>query len=323
MNNNKKIDISIVIPLFNEEQSLVELVEWIKRSVEPLMCNYEIIMIDDGSTDNSWKVITELSQKHKEIKGIKFIRNYGKSAALQVGFTHAEGEVVITMDADLQDSPEEIPELYRMIKEENFDVVSGWKLKRYDPLISKRIPSKIYNFVVRKISGIYLHDMNCGLKAYKNIVVKSIEVYGEMHRYIPVLAKNAGFKRIGEKVVKHYERKYGTSKFGVERFIRGPLDLMTVMFITHFSKRPMHFFGVWGLIMFFLGGVLTVYLLAEKVYKSLNNLPTRDVTDKPHFYLAIAAIIIGVQLFLAGFIAELISRTSPERNKYIIEKKTF
>lgn len=319
--NNSKFDISIVIPLYNEEESLPELIEWINKVLKPTSYSYEIIMIDDGSTDNSWNVITRLSEKFTEIKAIKFIRNYGKSAALQVGFTEAKGDVVITMDADLQDSPEEICDLYKMIKEENYDLVSGWKQKRYDPLISKKIPSKIYNYFVRKISGIKLHDMNCGLKAYKNVVVKSIEVYGEMHRYIPVLAKNAGFIKIGEKVVKHQERKYGTSKFGMERFIRGPLDLMTVMFITRFSKRPMHFFGVYGIIMFLLGGILTTYLLAEKVYKSLNHLPTRDVTDKPHFYLALTAIIIGVQLFLTGFLAELVSRTSQDRNKYIIEKK--
>lgn len=315
------LQLSIVIPLLNEEESLPELVEWITRVMIEHNFTHEIILIDDGSTDNSWNVIESLKEKYPSIKAIKFLRNYGKAAALQVGFSEAQGQVVVTMDADLQDNPEEIPELYRMIVEEKYDLVSGWKKVRHDPLFSKRLPSKLYNWTVKKISGIKLHDMNCGLKAYRQQVVKSIEVYGDMHRYIPVLAKWAGFKRIGEKVVKHQERKYGKSKFGLERFIRGPLDLLSVSFITRFGRRPMHFFGVWGTIMFLLGGGVSFYLLAEKVYKSLNNIPTRNVTDQPLFYLALLAVILGVQLFLAGFLAELVTRNAADRNKYQIEKK--
>ncbi len=315
------LQLSIVIPLLNEEESLPELVEWIERVMNEHSFSHEIILIDDGSTDNSWGVIESLKEKYTSLKAIKFLRNYGKAAALQVGFTEAQGQVVITMDADLQDNPEEIPELYRMIIEEKYDLISGWKKVRHDPLFSKRLPSKLYNWTVKKISGIKLHDMNCGLKAYRLQVVKSIEVYGDMHRYIPVLAMWAGFKRIGEKVVKHQERKYGTSKFGLERFIRGPLDLLSVTFITRFGRRPMHFFGIWGTLMFIIGGGVSLYLLIEKVYKSWNNIPTRDVTDQPLFYLALLAIVLGVQLFLAGFLAELVSRNAYDRNKYLIEKK--
>ena len=318
--NNPIFDISIVIPLLNEEESLQELTEWIRRVMQQHHFTYEILFVDDGSSDRSWEIIESLSQKYPEVHGIKFFRNYGKAAALHTGFAATQGKVVITMDADLQDSPDEIPELYKMIVEDGYDLVSGWKKIRHDPLISKRLPSKLYNWTVKKISGIKLHDMNCGLKAYRYQVVKSIEVYGDMHRYIPVLAKWAGFKKIGEKVVQHRERKYGKSKFGLERFVRGPLDLLSVTFITRFGRRPMHFFGVWGTVMFILGGGVSFYLLAEKVYKSWNNLPTRNVTDKPLFYLALLAIILGVQLFLAGFLGELITRNSSDRNKYQIEK---
>jgi len=318
---NTMLQISVVIPLLNEEESLPELIEWIVRVMKEHKYTYEIILIDDGSTDNSWTVIENLKQEYNNIKAIKFLHNYGKAAALQVGFSEAQGQVVITMDADLQDNPEEIPDLYRMIVEEKYDLVSGWKKIRHDPFFSKRLPSKLYNWTVKIISGIKLHDMNCGLKAYRQQVVKSIEVYGDMHRYIPVLAKWAGFKKIGEKIVKHQERKYGKSKFGFERFIRGPLDLLSVSFITRFGRRPMHFFGIWGTFMFIIGGGVSLYLLIEKVYKSWNNIPTRDVTDQPLFYLALVAIILGVQLFLAGFLAELITRNASDRNKYQIEKK--
>lgn len=319
--NSPELDISVVIPLFNEEESLVELTEWIRKVMEEHKFSYEILLIDDGSTDQSWQVIESLKEKYQEVYGIKFFRNYGKAAALHTGFAKTKGKVVITMDADLQDNPEEIPQLYRMITEDKYDLVSGWKKIRHDPLLSKRIPSKLYNWTVKKISGIKLHDMNCGLKAYRYQVVKSVEVYGDMHRYIPVLAKWAGFNKIGEKVVQHRERKYGKSKFGLERFVRGPLDLLSVTFITRFGRRPMHFFGVWGTIMFILGGSVSIYLLAEKVYKSWNNIPTRNVTDKPLFYLALLAIILGVQLFLSGFLGELISRNANDRNKYQIEKE--
>lgn len=315
------MDISIVVPLFNEAESLPELFDWIKKVMVAHSFSYEVIMIDDGSNDDSWQVIEKLSAANPEIRGIKFRRNYGKSAGLFCGFEMTQGDVVITMDADLQDSPEEIPELYKMIKEENYDIVSGWKKNRHDPVLTKNLPSKLYNWTVRRISGIKLHDMNCGLKAYKSRVIKSVEVYGEMHRYIPVLAKWAGYKRIGEKVVQHQERKYGTSKFGMERFIRGPLDLLSVTFITRFGKRPMHFFGIWGTLMFLFGGIVSIFLLAEKIYKSIHNLPTRDVTDQPLFYLSLVAVILGVQLFLSGFLAELVTRNSADRNHYLIEKK--
>jgi len=315
------MDISVVIPLYNEAESLPELFVWIKKVMLEHKFSFEVVFIDDGSNDNSWQVIEKLSSNNSEIKAIKFRRNYGKSAGLYCGFETAQGDVVITMDADLQDSPDEIPELYKMIKNENYDIVSGWKKNRHDPVLTKNLPSKLYNFTVRKISGIKLHDMNCGLKAYKKNVIKSVEVYGEMHRYIPVLAKWAGYKKIGEKIVAHHERKYGKSKFGLERFIRGPLDLLSVTFITRFGKRPMHFFGIWGAIMFILGGGVAVFLIAEKIYRAINNLAYRNVTEQPLFYISLVAVILGVQLFLSGFLAELISRNSTDRNHYLIDKK--
>jgi len=314
------MDISVVIPLYNEAESLPELFVWIKKVMLEHKFSFEVVFIDDGSNDNSWQVIEKLSSNNSEIKAIKFRRNYGKSAGLYCGFETAQGDVVITMDADLQDSPDEIPELYKMIKNENYDIVSGWKKNRHDPVLTKNLPSKLYNFTVRKISGIKLHDMNCGLKAYKKNVIKSVEVYGEMHRYIPVLAKWAGYKKIGEKIVAHHERKYGKSKFGLERFIRGPLDLLSVTFITRFGKRPMHFFGIWGAIMFILGGGVAVFLIVEKIYCAINNLPYRNVTEQPLFYISLVAVILGVQLFLSGFLAELISRNSTDRNHYLIDK---
>jgi glycosyltransferase involved in cell wall biosynthesis len=316
------MDISIVIPLFNEEESLPELVAWIERVMQASSFSYEVVMVDDGSSDGSWSVIEALAKGNPFVRGIKFRRNYGKSAALQVGFQTCQGNVVITMDADLQDSPDEIPELYRMIQEEGFDIVSGWKKKRYDPVLTKRIPSKLYNWTVRRITGIKLHDMNCGLKAYKNRVVKSIEVYGEMHRYIPVLAKQAGFRRIGEKVVQHQERKYGVTKFGWERFINGFLDLFSVIFVTKFGKKPMHFFGTLGTLMFLAGGGISVWLVINKLWAQAHHLKYRAVTDQPLFYIALVVAIIGVQLFMAGFIGELVARTSSDRNQYLIEKDT-
>ena len=315
------MDISIVIPLLNEEESLPELCAWIKRVMDEHGFSYEILLIDDGSKDNSWNIITQLSAENECVKGIKFRRNYGKSAALNSGFEVVQGDVVITLDADLQDSPEEIPELFRMIKEDGFDLVSGWKKVRHDPVLSKNIPSKFYNWTVRRMTKIKLHDMNCGIKAYKKSVVKSIEVYGDMHRFIPVLAKWAGFKNIGEKVVVHQERKYGVSKFGLERFIRGPLDLMSVMFISKFGKRPMHFFGVLGIIMFLVGFISAAYVGASKIIAIQNNVHARLVTDNAYFYIALAAMIIGSQLFLAGFLAELISRNSIDKNKYLIDDR--
>lgn len=316
------MDISIVVPLYNEEESLSELAAWINRVMTLHNLSHEVIMVDDGSSDRSWAVIQELRKQYPAIRGIRFRRNYGKSAALQVGFTAASGDVVITMDADLQDSPDEIPELFRMIKEEQLDLVSGWKKKRYDPLLTKRIPSKLYNFTVRMVSGIKLHDMNCGLKAYRNNVVKSVEVYGEMHRYIPVLAKQAGFRKIGEKIVQHHERKYGSSKFGWSRFINGFLDLLSVTFVSRFGKKPMHFFGTLGTLMFIAGGVIAVVLVANKIWSQTHMLRYRPVTDQPLFYIALAIAIIGVQLFLAGFIGELVSRSASDRNTYIIEEDT-
>ncbi|HPW26216.1 MAG TPA: glycosyltransferase family 2 protein [Tenuifilaceae bacterium] len=316
------MDVSIVVPLYNEEESLSELAAWINRVMTLHNLSHEVIMVDDGSSDRSWAVIQELRKQYPAIRGIRFRRNYGKSAALQVGFTAASGDVVITMDADLQDSPDEIPELFRMIKEEQLDLVSGWKKKRYDPLLTKRIPSKLYNFTVRMVSGIKLHDMNCGLKAYRNNVVKSVEVYGEMHRYIPVLAKQAGFRKIGEKIVQHHERKYGSSKFGWSRFINGFLDLLSVTFVSRFGKKPMHFFGTLGTLMFFAGGVIAVVLVANKIWSQTHMLRYRPVTDQPLFYIALAIAIIGVQLFLAGFIGELVSRSASDRNTYIIEEDT-
>lgn len=316
----QRLNISVVVPLYNEEESLRELVAWIDRVATASKLSYEVIMIDDGSSDGSWAEVEQLKEKYPAVKGIRFARNYGKSAALYCGFAEAEGELVITMDADLQDSPDEIPELYRMIMEEGYDLVSGWKKKRYDPA-NKRLPSKFFNWTARVVSGIKLHDFNCGLKAYRRRVVKSIEVYGEMHRYIPILAKHAGFKRIGEKVVKHQERKYGVSKFGMERMVKGYLDLITVSFMSHFGRSPMYFFGSLGTIMFLLGGGTTVWVIADKLYKQFNGLPLRAVTDQPLFFMAILAVILGVQLFLAGFLGELINRNSSDRNTYLIDKK--
>lgn len=315
------MDISVVIPLLNEEESLGELTEWIVKVMALHNFTYEILYIDDGSKDSSWDVIEKLSAENQNIRGVKFRRNYGKSAALNCGFYDVQGDVVITMDADLQDSPDEIPELYNMIMKEGFDLVSGWKKKRYDP-ISKTIPTKLYNWATRKMSGIYLHDFNCGLKAYRKAVVKSIEVYGEMHRYIPVIAKWAGFTKIGEKVVQHRERKYGVTKFGWERFINGPLDLMSIMFVSKFGKRPMHFFGVWGMLMLLAGGFVAIWMIAEKVYYNLYlNIQPRNVTDQPLFYFALTAAVIGSQMFLAGFLGELISRNAHDRINYLIDKK--
>lgn len=308
------MEISIVVPFLNEEESLPELVEWIDRVMRENNLSYEVVMIDDGSTDKSWSLVQTLKDKYP-IKGIKFRRNYGKSAALNVGFEAAEGDVVITMDADLQDSPDEVPELRRMIVEDGFDLVSGWKQKRYDPL-SKTIPTKLYNWATRKMSGIYLHDFNCGLKAYKKDVIKSVEVYGEMHRYIPVLAKWAGFKKIGEKVVVHRARKFGVTKFGLERFINGPLDLMSIIFVSRFGKRPMHLFGVLGFISFLAGFIIATYLaIAKFAYNEYK------MTERPLFYFGMLFMIMGTQLFLTGFIAELVSRNSADRNKYEVSER--
>ncbi|MFI3316557.1 MAG: glycosyltransferase family 2 protein [Rikenellaceae bacterium] len=314
-----KLDISVVVPLYNEQESLLELTEWIDRVAQKSQFSYELIFIDDGSSDNSWGVIEELRKKYSTIRAISFARNYGKSAALYCGFAAAKGDVVITMDADLQDSPDEIPELRRMILEDGLDVVSGWKQKRHDPL-GKRLPSKFFNLTARIFSGIKLNDFNCGLKAYRRKVIKAIEVYGEMHRYIPILAKNAGFKRIGEKVVEHYPRKYGESKFGIERMVKGYLDLITVTFMSHFGRSPMYFFGGLGTLMFFFGGVTTLWVIIDKLYKQANSLPLRAITDQPLFYIAILCVVLGVQLFLAGFIGELSNRNSADRNKYLIDK---
>ena len=315
------MDISVVIPLYNEEESLPELQAWIERVMNENGFSYEIIFVNDGSTDNSWNVIEDLSKKHANIKGIKFRRNYGKSPALFCGFEKAEGDVVITMDADLQDSPDEIPELYRMITEDGYDLVSGWKQKRYDPL-SKTIPTKLFNATARKVSGIKnLHDFNCGLKAYRREVIKNIEVYGEMHRYIPYLAKNAGFSKIGEKVVHHQARKYGKTKFGINRFVNGYLDLITLWFLSKFGVKPMHIFGFLGSIMFFLGFMAVIAVGAMKIYNMHAGNPYSLVTDNPYFFLALTTMILGTQLFLAGFLGELIARNSTERNKYQIEKE--
>jgi glycosyltransferase involved in cell wall biosynthesis len=311
------MDLSIVIPLIDEAESLPELTAWIEKVMNDNHYSYEVIYVDDGSSDNSWEVIEGLQQKNPHIKGIKFQRNYGKSAGLNEAFRAATGDVVITMDADLQDSPDEIPELRRMIVEDGFDMVSGWKKKRYDNTLTKNIPSKFFNAVTRRVSGIKLHDFNCGLKAYKNRTIKGIEVYGEMHRYIPVLAKWAGFKKIGEKVVEHRARKYGRSKFGWRRFVNGFLDLLSISFVGKFSKRPMHFFGLWGTLFLMVGFGIAVYLIITKIVDS-----NVALTNKPGFYLSLTSIIIGMQLFLAGFIGELISRNAPGRNSYIVEKKT-
>lgn len=310
-------DISIVIPLYNEDESLPELTEWIERICTEHGYSYEVIMIDDGSTDNSWQVIQQLIKNNDRIKGIKFQRNYGKSAALNEGFAAAEGNVVITMDADLQDSPDEIPELYRMVMAEGYDLVSGWKKVRYDNAVTKNLPSKLYNSVNRKITGIKLHDMNCGLKSYRKNVVKSVEVYGEMHRFIPVLAKAAGFSKIGEKVVQHRARKYGVSKFGWERFINGFLDLLTVQFMSRFAKKPMHLFGTLGMLTFLIGFIMVLWLVVERLIGGAEY----GLTNKISFYIALTAMILGTQFFLTGFLAELVSRSAADRNKYLIEDK--
>ena len=316
---SKKLDISVVVPLYNEAESLPELVRWIDRVAKANALSYEIIMVDDGSTDGSFDVIERLRSDFPAIRAVSFMRNYGKSAALYVGFDMAEGDVVFTMDADLQDSPDEIPAMRRMILEDGYDLVSGWKRKRHDP-IGKRWPSKFFNFTARVMSGIKLHDFNCGLKAYRRKVVKSIEVYGEMHRYIPILAKHAGFRRIGEKVVEHHERKFGKSKFGMERMVKGYLDLISVSFMSHFGRSPMYLFGGLGTLMFLFGGVTTVWVIADKLYSQSHGLEWRGVTEQPLFYLALLAIVLGVQLFLAGFIGELVNRRSTDRNNYLIDR---
>ena len=315
------MDISVVIPLYNEAESLPELHEWIKRVMDEHGYSYEIYFVNDGSTDDSWRVIEDLHARYPEVKGIKFRRNYGKSPALFCGFDRAEGDVVITMDADLQDSPDEIPGLYRMITEEGYDLVSGYKQKRYDPL-SKTLPTKLFNATARKVSGIRnLHDFNCGLKAYRKEVVKNIEVYGEMHRYIPYLAKNAGFCKIGEKIVQHQARKYGVTKFGLNRFVNGYLDLISLWFLSKFGVKPMHFFGLWGSVMFFICLLCVVGIGISKLYCLSEGIPARLVTDSPYFYLALTGMILGFQLFLTGFLGELVSRSSQERNNYKIEKE--
>ena len=323
--NNKVMeytkDLSIVISLYNEEESLRELVSWIESVMTRESYSYEIIMVDDGSTDGSWSVVRELSARNASIRGISFRRNYGKSAALYHGFAAAQGRVVVTMDADLQDSPEEIPEMYRMVTEEGWDIVSGWKKQRFDNKLTKNLPSKLYNWTARKVTGIKLHDMNCGLKAYRNEVVKNIEVYGEMHRYIPYLAKNAGFARITEKPVQHQKRKYGVSKFGLERFVNGLLDLISLWFLSRFGKKPMHFFGFTGILMFLAGGFAAIWVIVEKLVQQANGLVYRPVTDQPLFYLGLVAVLLGFQLFLAGFICEMVSRNSSERNNYKIREE--
>ncbi len=311
------LTLSIVIPVFNEEESIPELTDWIFSVVKEHSISCEVLLIDDGSTDGSWSVISDLQSKNSSVRGFRFIRNYGKSAALQTGFEHAEGGVVITMDADLQDSPDEIPELVRMITEDGYDLVSGWKKRRHDP-ITKTIPSKFFNRVTRWVSGIKLHDFNCGLKAYKREVVKNIEVYGEMHRYIPLLAKWSGFGKIGEKVVEHRSRKYGTTKFGLERFVNGFLDLISVTFVMRFRKRPMHFFGTLGTLCFLGGSVITVWVIGEKLYRQYNQMNPRAVVDQPLFFLALVALIVGVQLFLAGFLAEMMIQVNPRKGDYIL-----
>ena len=311
------MDLSLVIPLYNEAESLPELKAWIEASLKDF--SYEIIFVDDGSTDGSWEVIQQMAAPN--VKGIRFRRNYGKSAALYVGFEAAQGDIVVTMDADLQDSPEEIPEMVRMIKEEGYDLVSGWKQHRKDNALTKNLPSKLYNWTARKVTGIKLHDMNCGLKAYKADVIKNIEVYGEMHRYIPYLAKNAGFDKIGEKPVHHQKRKYGKSKFGMDRFVHGMLDLMSLHFLSRYGARPMHFFGSSGILMFLIGFVMTVCIVVNKLYHQANGLKFRAVTDQPLFYLALLAVVLGVMLFLAGFVGEMIARSSTERNNYQIKER--
>ena len=315
------LDLSVIVPLYNEAESLPELHAWIKRVMDANGFTYEIIFVNDGSTDTSWSVIEDLSAKNAEVKGIKFRRNYGKSPALFCGFRKAQGDVVITMDADLQDSPDEIPELRRMIVEDGYDLVSGYKQKRYDPL-SKTLPTKLFNATARKVSGIKnLHDFNCGLKAYRQDVIKNIEVYGEMHRYIPYLAKNAGFDKIGEKVVHHQARKYGKTKFGLDRFVNGYLDLLTLWFLSKFGQKPMHVFGLWGTLMFIIGLIAVIVVGANKLYALANGIPARLVTDSPYFYLALTMMLLGTQLFVAGFLGDLISRSSDQRNNYQIEKE--
>lgn len=314
---NYLVDISIVVPLFNEEESLAELHQWIQSVMQKHQFSYEVIFVDDGSKDASWNVVEKLSLNDKSVKGIKFQRNYGKSAALQKGFEAVNGRVVITMDADLQDSPDEIPELYRMVIEDDYDVVSGWKKRRHDPL-SKTIPTKLYNWAARKLTGIYLHDFNCGLKAYKYEVVKSIEVYGDMHRYIPPLAKFAGFNKIGEKVVEHQARKYGTTKFGLNRFVNGPLDLLSVVFMGRFGKKPMHLFGAIGMVLFILGFGFVFYMIFDKLFLHKT---AKHLVERTEFFLTLVCMILGVQFFLAGFLAELVGRNSSTRNVYLVEKE--
>jgi glycosyltransferase involved in cell wall biosynthesis len=318
---NQALQISVVIPLYNEAESLPELHDWIVKVMQEHKFSYEILFVDDGSNDGSWEVIQNLARHNPMVRGFKFVRNYGKTAALQTAFVQAKGKVVITMDADLQDSPDEIPELYRMITEDGYDLVSGWKKKRYDPL-TKTIPTKLFNGVSRWVSGVYLHDFNCGLKAYQSRVVKNITIYGEMHRNIPIIAKWNGFKKIGEKVVQHRPRKYGSTKFGLERFIFGFLDLLTVAFVNKFGRRPMHFFGTMGVLSFVIGTILALYLLFEKLYNISQGLRYRNVTDNPTFFLALIAIIIGSQLFLAGFIGELFVKQTFKKDEYLIEQKT-
>lgn len=315
------MDISVVIPLLNEEESLQELYDWIAQVMQSNSYVYEVIFIDDGSADNSWDVIEKLSLKNEAVKGIRFQKNYGKSQALDAGFEMAKGDVVITMDADLQDNPDEIPELYNLIKKENFDLISGWKKKRYDNVITKNIPSKLFNAAARKTSGLKLHDFNCGLKAYKNEVIKSVKVSGEMHRYIPVLAKNEGFTKIGEKVVQHQARKYGETKFGMDRFINGFLDLITISFLSKFGKRPMHIFGLWGTIMFLFGTLSALYIGSRKLYNVFKGIKTILVTDNPWFYIALTSMILGTLLFLSGFIGELIIKTKSNEKHYTIKEK--
>lgn len=316
----ESLDISLVIPLYNEEESLPELHQWIVEVMKANAFSYEIIFVDDGSKDNSWAVVESLKAKDEHVRGIKFQRNYGKSAALQKGFEATKGDYVVTLDADLQDSPEEVPEMIQMIKDNDLDLVSGWKKKRYDPL-SKTIPTKLYNWTARKLTGIYLHDFNCGLKAYKSTVVKSIELYGDMHRYIPPLAKYAGFNKIGEKVVQHQARKYGTTKFGLNRFVNGPLDLLSVVFMGKFGKKPMHFFGFVGTLLFIIGFGIALYLGIDKIISLFQDAPAKLIADRTEFYIALTAMIIGTQFFLAGFIAELIGRNSSSRNVYLVEKE--
>jgi len=315
------MNLSIVIPLLNEQESLPELHQWIVKVMTTHSYTYEVIFIDDGSTDNSWEIVEQLSTENPNVKGIKFLRNYGKSQALHAGFAKAEGDVVITMDADLQDSPDEIPGLFKMVTEQNFDLVSGWKKKRYDNAVTKNLPSKLFNWAARKTSGVYLNDFNCGLKAYKNVVIKNIEVSGEMHRYIPVLAKNAGFGKIGEKVVIHQARKYGESKFGIDRFVNGFLDLITIWFLSKYGKRPMHLFGAFGVLMFILGFISTGIIIILKLIKLYSGYQTILVTDNPLFYIALTTMIIGTQLFLAGFLGEIILRTKNNEERYKVSEK--